>query len=293
MPIHPLAVVDPTARLGQDVSLGPFSVVEAGAELGDRCRLESHACVKAGTKLGSDNHVFEGAVVGGLPQHAKIPTESGGCIVGSNNVIRENVTIHRACDPTKPTRVGSRNLLMAGSHVAHDCTVGDQTIFANGAVIGGHVIVEDRAYISGNVAIHQHCRIGSLAMIGGLGRVVRDVPPFMMVDGQTGLIVGLNFVGLSRAGWSTEEVAVLKRAYRVIYRSALPWVEILQRLRTEFAGTPAERYADWLAATKRGLTQDRRPSPRPTLKLVDGTSESDAMRETSEAPTIAMRRQAG
>lgn len=267
MRIHPLALVDPEARLGADVSIGPFSIVEAGVEIGDRCVLESRVVVKQGTILGSDNHVFEGAVLGGLPQHVRVPARTGQVRIGSHNTLRENVTVHRALEPDHTTTIGDHNLLMVAAHIAHDCRVGDQTIFANNAMLAGHVTVEDRAFLSGNVAVHQFCRVGQLAMVGGLARVVKDVPPFMLVDGGTNYVVGLNTVGLRRNGFGSDDLIQLKAAYRAIYRRGLTWSEILQRLAAEFTVGPAAALAPFLAASKRGIVAERRLPPARTLKL--------------------------
>jgi UDP-N-acetylglucosamine acyltransferase len=265
--IHPLAVVDSSARLGRNVAVGPFAIIERDAELGDGCIVESHAVVKSGTTLGADNHLFEGAVLGGLPQHLRMPAHLGGVRIGVGNTFRENVTVHRGMAPAQDTVIGDRCLLMVGAHVAHDCCVGNQVVLANCAMLAGHVIVEERAFISGLVGVHQHCRIGRLAMVGGLARVIKDVPPFVTVDGSSGYIVGLNTIGLRRAGFSASQLDELKAAYRLIYRSGLKWNEILDQLRLHFAGSPAALYAEFLAGTTRGLTPERRLPPGATIKL--------------------------
>jgi UDP-N-acetylglucosamine acyltransferase len=170
-------------------------------------------------------------------------------------------------DESGTTVIGDHNLLMVGSHVAHDCTVGNNAILANNALLGGYVIVEDRAFVSGAVAIHQYCRVGRMAMIGGCARVVQDIPPFVMVDGRSGLIVGLNLVGLRRNGYAAKDVAQLKAAYRVIYRQGLRWAEVLDRLQAEFTSGPAAEFHRFLSQGKRGFVQERRMPPNATLKL--------------------------
>lgn len=271
MQIHPLAVVDPSASIGRDVAIGPFSIVESGVTIGDGCTLESHVIIKQGSTLGPENHVFEGAVIGGLPQHLKMPERVGTVVVGARNTIREHATIHRALDASHATAVGDDNLLMVGVHIAHDCHVGSNTIFANNAMLAGHVLVEDRAYVSGNVAVHQFCRVGGLAMVGGLARVVKDVPPYVTIDGGSGYVVGLNTIGLRRNGFSHEMIAQLKAAYRLIYRSGLKWQEILDRLQSEFAAGPASHFVEFFAGSKRGIVAERREPPpaTPTLRLHD------------------------
>ena len=237
--IHPLAVVDSAAEIGRDVSIGPFTVIEGDVRIGEECRLESHVVVRAGTELGPRNHVHEGTVLGGLPQHSRHDGNCGRLLIGSGNTIREHVTIHRGMQPEGATVVGDNNLIMVGVHFAHDCHIGNNAIFTNSTGLAGHVHVEDRAYVSGQVGVHQHCRIGRLAMVGGQAHVVKDIPPFVTVDGATTLVVGLNLVGLRRAGYSNDEIHQLKEAYRVIYRSGLSWKEILVQLKQEFTSGPA------------------------------------------------------
>jgi UDP-N-acetylglucosamine acyltransferase len=265
--IHPLAVVHPSAKLSGDVEVGPFVVIEPRVRIGDRCRIDSFAIIKQGTVLGNDNHVFERAMIGGLPQHARMPERVGELAIGSGNTIRENVTIHRALHEGHSTHVGDRNLLMVGAHIAHDCQVGSDTIFANNAMLGGHVVVEDRAYVSGNVAVHQFCKVGRLAMLGGLARVIKDVPPYVTVDGQSGCVVGLNSIGLRRNGYTTDEISQLKVAYRLIYRSNLKWQEILERLQTDFTSGPAAHFGEFLNRVSRGIVGERRLPPGASLKL--------------------------
>ncbi len=276
--ISPLAVVSPDAEIGPDVEIGPFCVIEPDVTIGAGCILESRVVVKSGTTLGPNNHIFEGAVLGGLPQHVHMPESPGRVIIGSGNTIRENVTIHRALESDEATVVGDNNLLMVNVHIAHDCRVGNLTIFANNAMLAGHVTVGDRAYISGAVAVHQFCRIGSLAMVGGQAHIVKDVPPFVTVDGLSSLVVGLNQIGLRRAGHSSDEVRRLKEAYRVIYRSGAPWNEILARLRAEFTEGLAALFYQFLSTTTRGILCERRPPPGATIRIPQEFAEPYPMR---------------
>ncbi|HWB11840.1 MAG TPA: acyl-ACP--UDP-N-acetylglucosamine O-acyltransferase [Pirellulales bacterium] len=275
MQIHPLAVVDPGAEIGRDVVIGPFCVIERGTVIGEGCVLESHVVVKQGTTLAPNNHVCEGAILGGLPQHLRMPPRVGKLVIGSENTIREHCTVHRALHEHDATVVGSNNLLMAGSHVAHDCRVGNNTIFANNSMLAGHVVVEDRAYISGSVAVHQFCRVGGYAMVGGLARVVKDVPPYVTIDGNSGFVVGLNTVGLRRNGFSNEEIGQLKGAYRLIYRSGLRWQQILDRLKSDYPTGPASHFATFFAGTTRGIVAERRIPPATTLKIPDEVDTRD------------------
>ena len=265
--IHPLAVVHPTAKLGHDVSIGPFAIVEANVAVGHHCKLEARAVLKEGVTIGDNNRIFEGAVLGGMPQHLRMPERPGGLVVGSGNTIRENTTIHRAMEEGHLTIVGNNNLLMVNTHVAHDCHVGHNAIFANNAMLAGHVTVEDRAFVSGGVAVHQFCRIGRMAMVGGQARIVKDVPPFITVDGVSNYVVGLNSIGLRRNGATTAEIAHLKSAYRLIYRSGLKWSEIIDRLGREFREGITGHFYEFLIGTQRGITQERRMPPGATIKL--------------------------
>ena len=275
MRIHPLAIVSPAAKVGRDVEIGPFCVVDSGATIGNGCKLESRVVVKSGTTLGPNNHVFEGAVLGGLPQHINSPERPGKVVIGSGNTIRENVTVHRALEEDEATIVGDNSLLMVNVHIAHDCRVGNQTIFANNVMLAGHVTVGDRAYLSGAVAVHQFCRIGSLAMVGGQSHVVKDVLPYVTLDGLSSYVVGLNQIGLRRAGYSAEQMRQLKSAYRVIYRSSLTWNGILAQLQENFSQGPAARFYQFLSTTTRGIMSERRLPPGATIKLrrdSDGSS---------------------
>lgn len=267
MPIHPRAEVSPLAELGRDVSIGPFCVIEPGATIGDECVLEARACVKTGTRLGARNHVFEGAVLGGLPQHLKLADEAGDLVLGDDNTIRESVTIHRALHPGETTRVGSHNLLMVGVHIAHDCVVDDHVIMANYAQVAGHVHVGPQAFISSMVGVHQFCRVGRLAMIGALARVPKDVPPYVMIDGGSGYVVGLNVVGLRRAGFAASDLRLLKEAYRVIYRHGLGWSDVQTELANRFSAGPAAEFTQFFAGGARGFAPERRVPVGATLKL--------------------------
>jgi UDP-N-acetylglucosamine acyltransferase len=271
--IHPLAVVSPHAELGTNVQIGPFCVVEAGVVLGDGCNLAARVTVKSGAQLGRDNLVLEGTVLGGMPQHVHMPEHPGTTIIGDGNVFRENCTVHRALDAGKITKIGSRCLFMVGAHVAHDCTVADGVIMTNGAMLGGHVEVATKAYLSGAVAVHQYCRVGRLAMVGGISRVIRDVPPFVTLDGGTAMVVGLNKVGLRRAGFTGTEFGQLKAAYRVIYRSGLTWQEMLDTLREEFTAGPAAEFLPFFLGGKRGFVQERRTPPGAIVRLVRDDAE--------------------
>ncbi len=281
MSIHPLAVVSPDARLGVGVRVGPFATIEADVELGDFCTVASGAVLKAGVRAGCHNEFGEHVVIGGAPQHVAKPENIGRVEIGDHNVFREFATVHRALKPGTVTTVGNHNYVMASAHFGHDSVVGNNCIFANAAMLGGHVSVEDRAFISGAVAVHQFCRIGRLAMVGGHARVVQDVPPYMLLDGQSGCIVGLNVVGLRRSGHSPEDIATLKAAYRTVYRRGLPWKDVLQALESSFDAAPVMHLHGFLSGGSRGFAQERRAPPATTLRL--RVADEDSPVETLRA----------
>jgi UDP-N-acetylglucosamine acyltransferase len=256
--IHRLALVSPQAAIGRDVQIGPFCVVEDQVTIGDGCVLAARVSVKRGTRLGAENEISEGVVLGGRPQHKLAHDAVGELHVGSGNRIRENVTVHCGLHPGAATVIGDHNLIMVNAHIAHDCHVGSHVVIANNVMLAGHVTVGQRAYLSGAVGIHQYCRIGSYAMVGGQAHLSQDVPPFVTVDGESSRVVGLNTIGLRRAGFSSEDILQLKHAYRVIYRSGLTWAETLQTLAATFRAGPASEFLPFMSAGNRGFVQERR-----------------------------------
>jgi UDP-N-acetylglucosamine acyltransferase len=279
--IHPSAIVDPTAQLGRDVEIGPFAMVEAGAKIGDRCKLGPRSTVKSGSTLGCDNSLYEGAVLGGLPQLAAPTGPPGKLIVGDRNVFRENVTVHLAMTEKGVTRIGNDCLLMVASHVAHDCVIADRVILTNNVMLAGHVTVGERAFLGGGSAVHQHCRVGRIAMVGGMARIVQDVLPFVTIDGDSGAVVGLNRVGLRRSGMSRDEMAEIKEAYRIIYRSGESFAERLAMLSERFQEGPAAELEPFLRDTSRGYARERRSPPGGTIRVIDDAMDSPA-EETME-----------
>ena len=267
--IHPTACISPSARLGQEVTVGPFAVIEPDVVIADRCRISSHVVVKSGTELGRDNLVEVGAVLGGRPQHLAATDEVGRLRIGNGNQIREHVTVHVGLGVNDVTRIGNKNLIMVSTHVGHDCVMGDNNIIANNVMLAGHVVIEDRAYLSGAVAVHQFCRIGSFAMVGGLARVTQDVPPYVTVDGGTTSLVGLNTIGLRRAGMNRAQLRDLKSAYRIAFRSSDAFEVRLNRLRDQFHDGPVRCLWEFLATGQRGFLQDRR-GPTPAKIKIQG-----------------------
>jgi UDP-N-acetylglucosamine acyltransferase len=254
--IHPTAVVDPTAELGVGVEIGPHAVIEAGARIGDRTRIMASAFVASPCEIGPDCEIHVGASVGAPAQVRGLRGPGGRVEIGARAIIREHVTIHRAMGDGV-TRLGTAVFLLAGCHVAHDCRIGDGVTLSNGALLAGHVSIDAGAFLSGNVVVHQHVQVGRLAMIGGLARVTKDVPPFVTVVGNSE-VCGINVVGMRRAGMSAAQRENAKRAYAVVYRSRLNVSQAAARLRSLPAN---EELAAWLAAIEssaRGLCAARR-----------------------------------
>ncbi len=219
--VHPLALVEPGAELGDGASVGPFCHVHAGARVGPRTRLLSHVVVGAHTTIGSDNLVHPGAVLGGTPQDKTFRGEATTLSIGDGNVIRECVTVNRGTvKGGGRTVVGHRNLLMACSHIGHDCVIGNDIIIANAVLIAGHVHIGDRSVLAGAVACHHFARIGRMAYIGGMSRIVHDVPPFTKVAGERARVRALNVVGLQRGGVPEVEIDALKAVYYQLFRKA-------------------------------------------------------------------------
>ncbi|MBV8146927.1 MAG: acyl-ACP--UDP-N-acetylglucosamine O-acyltransferase [Gammaproteobacteria bacterium] len=225
------AIVSPDAQLAPDVSVGPFSIIGAQVRIGPRTIIGPHVVVNGPTKIGSDNHIFQFASIGDAPQDKKYRGEATGLEIGDRNVFRESCTINRGTTHDKGvTRIGSDNLFMAYAHVAHDCVIGDNTVFANSVALGGHVEVGDWAILGGLVAVHQFTKIGAHAFLGGGAILSRDVPPYVMVAGNPAVPHGVNAEGLRRRGFSDEQIRHIREAYRLLYRSELKLTEALERL---------------------------------------------------------------
>src|SRR6478672_6722525 len=227
MEIHPTATISPQAKLGEGIRIGPYAVIEDATEIGDECEIATHAVIKRFTRLGARNRVFEHAVIGGEPQDVKFKGEKSFLVIGDDNLIREFCTFHRASGEGENTLIGSRNFFMVGVHVAHNCNIGDDNIFANEAALAGHIVVEDHVFLSNNVGAHQFVRMGRYAMVGGKSKIVQDVLPFFTTDGNPARVRGLNLVGLRRANFSAASRGALKSAYKLLFRSSLPLDEAL------------------------------------------------------------------
>jgi UDP-N-acetylglucosamine acyltransferase len=254
--IHPGAFVDPAARLGPGVVVGPGAVIGPHVRIGDGTHVGSHAMVSGWTRVGRDCRIHHGAAVGGPPQDLKYTGAPSYLEVGDRTEIREFATLHLATEPGATTRVGSDCLLMAYSHIAHNCHVGNRVIIANGVQLAGYVTIEDWAILGGVTIVHQFARIGCHSMVGGGSRISQDVAPYIKLAGSPPRLIGLNVIGLERRGFAAEARTALDRSYRLLFRDARPVTEAVARMRSEFAGCPeVEHLARFAETTVRGLTR--------------------------------------
>ena len=252
MTIHPTAIVDNEARLAENVTIGPYVVVEGDVEVGEGTAVGAHAVLKTGLRLGKRVTVNEAAVLGGYPQDLKFSGARSYAVVEDGATIREFVTIHRSGHEDGVTRVGRNCFIMSYGHVAHDCDIGDDAIIASCTALGGHIRIGPRAFVSGGVVIHQFTRVGELAMVGGGSKVNLDVPPFVIVDGVPARVIGLNTVGLRRAGVAAEEVKTLKLAYRALFREKRPLEQALSQL-DGLDGELCAKMAAFFRGSERGV----------------------------------------
>ncbi len=253
--IHPSAVVDRGAELADGVCVGAFSVIERGAVIGARARIEPHVVIRGGAVIGEDTHIYQFCSIGEAPQHQGYAGEPTGLEIGARNIIRESCTVHRGtADGRGRTRIGDDNFIMAYAHIAHDCALGDHIVFANGASLAGHVDVGDHAILGGFSLVHQFCSIGAHC-ITGIGAVCfKDVPPFIIASGHTAKPFGLNTKGLRRRGFDDESVALLKKAYRLLYRDGLEQARALQEIQKLRPGHPhLEMLCDFVRGSRRGI----------------------------------------
>ena len=236
------------------MQIHPTAVIEDNVEIGPDCEIGAYAVIKRFTRIGARNRIFEHAVIGGEPQDVKFRGERSYLEIGDDNLIREFCTLHRANGEDQTTRIGSRNFLMVGTHVAHNCVIGDDNIFANEVALAGHIVVEDHVFISNNVGAHQFVRFGRYAMVGGKSKIVQDVLPFFISDGNPPRLRGVNSVGLRRAGFSELERCSLKDAYRMLFRSAMPIGDALHQLEQSDDANVAH-LVKFIRGSKRGFTR--------------------------------------
>lgn len=254
--IHPTAIVHPGAVLGEGCEIGPYCVVGEHVRLGAGCRLHAHVVIDGHTTLGTNNEVFPFACLGQRSQDLKWKGGLTRVEIGDRNVFREYVTVHSATADGTATRVGSDNNFLAYVHLAHDVQVGSHVIMSNVATLAGHVKVDDHAIIGGLAAVHQFCRVGRYAMIGGCSKVVQDIPPFMMADGNPAEMRFINKVGLERNGFSPEAIKALTTAYKILFREGLTNANALTRIEAELPALPeVQHLAEFIRTSDRGVTR--------------------------------------
>jgi UDP-N-acetylglucosamine acyltransferase len=253
--IHPTAIIHPQAKLDATVRVGPYAVIDENVELGADCVVGPHVYLTGVTKIGKGNKFHASCVIGDAPQDLKYKGEPTRVRIGDENVFREHVTVNRATKPEDETVIGSQNLFMAASHVGHNCTIGNHVILVNGALLGGHVTVQDRAFLSGVCGVHQFTRIGTLSLTQGCSIISQDLPPFTIAAGVN-IIRGLNVVGLRRAGFTAEQRLELKKLYHLLFRSKKNMSVALAEARKIFSSATANILMDFVAGAKHGVCAD-------------------------------------
>lgn len=250
------AYIDPRAKIGPGVVIGPFSYIGPWVRVGKNTRIDTAVRIEGPGEIGSNCEIFHSAAIGLVPQDLNYRGEESSFVIGSNNIIREFVTVHRATGSLEKTEIGDDNFLMAYVHVAHNVRIGSRVIIANGTQLAGYVEIHDYAYISGLVAIHQYVRIGKYAFVGGLSRVTQDVPPFFLAVGNPLGIVGVNIVGLKRHGFDTERIRILREAYRLLYRSGLNTTQAIEKIKDELPlNDEIHELLSFVEGSERGITK--------------------------------------
>jgi len=255
--IAPTARVHPDAMIGPQTRIGEFCVIESDVVIGSRCLLEPYVYVKRWTTLGEGNEISAGTALGTDPLDRAFTGERSYLVIGNQNKIREHYTISRGTRPESCTRIGNGNYIMTSGHIAHNCVLGDDIVVASCALVAGYAEIEHQAFISGGVVIHQFSKIGQLAMVGGNTRVNRDLPPYFLYSGFNAEPEGLNLTGLQRAGFSVAEIALLKRAYRLLYRSTLKLEDALARIAVDVPSEHTIHLAEFIRRSKRGIARER------------------------------------
>ncbi len=257
--IHPTAIIGKDVEIGDGVNIGPYTVIEGKVKIGDGTKIGPHCHILGRTTIGKNNEIHASVVIGDYPQDVNFnpdETEGGEVIIGDGNVFREFVTIQRPAKPESKTIVGNSTYFMVVSHIAHDCIVEDNVIVANSSLLAGFVQVHKGAFISGNVGIHQHSRIGAYSIVGANAKVAQDIPPFMIADGTPARVYGINIIGLKRAGFSREDTALIKEMFKILYRSGLTVKEAIKTIESKNYDNPYAKYfLEFLKTSSRGIVK--------------------------------------
>lgn len=257
--IHPSAIIDKKAQLAADVAIGPFSIIGPDVKIGAGTVIANNVLIEGLTEIGEKNFIGAGSIIGGPAQVKHCKTIKKAALkIGDENTIRELVTINSASIDSGVTLIGDRNFIMINCHVGHDCVLENDITMANLTTLGGHVHVEDKVVMGGLSGIHQHVKIGRLAMVAGFARVILDVPPYSMCAGHPARICGINSVGLKRAGYSSQQSMSIRRAIRMLFRSSGSFAEAIERVQTEYDGNPDIRHLlAFVKASKRGMAREK------------------------------------
>ena len=254
--IHPTAIIDPTAEIGEGTIVGPYCVIGAGVVLGEGCHLHNHVTLAGPTRIGSHNTFYPYGSIGQQTQDLKYEHEPTYLEIGNHNCFREFVTVNRATAPHGVTKIGNYGNFLAYAHIAHDCQIGDHVIFSNNGTLGGHVIVEDYAIIGGLSGIHQFCRIGQHAIVGGFTKIVQDVPSFMIADGNPAEVRSINQIGLERHNFAAADIREIRDAYKIIYRGALNTAQAVEVLQNKYPESVlVKKLLEFITASKRGIVR--------------------------------------
>jgi UDP-N-acetylglucosamine acyltransferase len=255
--IHPTAIISPLAELGPEVQVGPFAIIEGSVTVGAGSIIHARAHLIGSLTLGCRNQVFENTVLGGKPQHFTYANEPTSVEIGDDNIFRENVTVNRGTTSSYVTRIGNKNYFMCGSHVGHDCVVGNHCILVNGALLGGHVTMMDHAYMSGNTGVHQHCRLGRFSFLSGTSATTKDIPPFIMQQ-ETNVVVGVNIVGMRRGSCTSEQISAIRRLYHIVYLQGMSLPNALSRVEKEMGHIDVvAEFVQFARSSKRGINGTR------------------------------------
>lgn len=252
MKIHPTAIIGKKSEIDSSVEIGPYAIIEDGVKIDKNVKIYAHAYICGGTGIGEGTQIHMGAVIGHLPQDLAFEGRKTYLKIGKRNIIREYVTIHRGTKENTATEIGDENFLMALSHIGHNCKLGNKVILANGALLAGHVNVEDSVFIAGNVVVHQFCKIGKLAMIGGFSGVNRDIPPYMVVRGPS-RVRAVNLAGIRRAGFKNSAIKEIRKAFRLIYRSDLNTKQAVEKILELKPGKEVLHLVEFVKNSTRGI----------------------------------------
>ncbi len=257
--IHPTAIVSPNANINKKVEIAPYAIIEDNAVIHENCRIGPYVHIQGYTEIGAGCSIFTGAVIGSIPQDLKYRGGRTYLKVGERNVIREFVTMNSGTSEGETTVVGNNNLIMAYSHIAHNCLIGNNVIIANAGTLAGHVVIEDFAIVGGLVGIHQFCRVGRHSIIGGCSKITKDIIPFVMADGHPAIPSGVNKVGLKRRGFSDEKIIMIEEIYRKLFRSGLNVADALADIEKTEKSEEASYITEFIRKSERGIAKEKHP----------------------------------